>query len=1035
MKDMRNYLGAIAALWLIGLVAGGAAWASTSATITGRVTDQQGLAIPDAQVEVTNIHTNITHAGKTDAGGLFRISNLPPGEYRVIVQKEGFASIAKPGVELHVQDIITLNFSMQVGSVTQTVTVESGAPLVQTESGSVGTVIDRRFVERLPLNGRSFNTLLQLTPGVVVARTPPFRDANEAGQFSINGQRTTSNYFTVDGVGANFGVDPGNRVNASGGGGLPALSVYAGTSGLVSADAMEEFRVETSTFAAEFGRAPGGQIIISTRSGTNEFHGGLFEYFRNDKLDANDWFANAAGLPRAPERQNDFGGFLGGPILRNKTFFFFSYEGLRLRLPQTTVVRVPSLALRAAAVPAAAPYLNAYPQPNGPSVSAVVTQFTGSFSNSATLDAPSIRLDHALSSKVIIFGRYNDAPSSGASRSGALNQISTTNLHARTATAGANMRFTQVVVSIRGNYSVQTGSIHTVLDSFMGATPPPANALLPAPLSVADSIGRFSSPETSGFGLGSVAENRQRQFNLVGDAGIEVGTHQLKFGLDYRQLLLKREPALADIQYSITSLQNFAATGVADRISTFALRPGKLGFHAVSLFGQDTWRVGQRLAVTYGVRWEFDPAPRGEDGTILAAWTNVDDPATTALAPAGAPLWKSRFGNFAPRLGVAYRLTAKGDLVVRGGWGLFYDLGTGAVGNLLLAFPNTTSLLRTALALPVVDASTIVPPLPSLQPPFPNLTEGFSPTLKLPRSYQWNVTVERALSAEQSLSIAYVGQDGSNLLRRTVAIRPNPSFSNFFILTANGDSSNYHAMQVQFRRRLSKGLQALANYTWSHSTDTNSEDTLNLSASSVITSSNRGSSNFDVRHSFSAAFSYELPRIAKEGLLAKLTHDWSLDTILLIRSGFPFHVTASGVVIPGVTGGIRPDIVPGQPVWLRDEAAPGGKRLNPAAFAIPPQARQGTLGRNSIGGFGLVQTDFSIARRFPIWERLNLQFRADFFNIFNHPNFADPAPRLVGGSLVDGQATQMLNRGIGGLSPIYQVGGPRSVQLSLRLTF
>lgn len=1035
MKIVRQSFTYIALSFVIVSLASSPVFSSTSATITGRVTDQQGLVVPGAKVQATNILTNVSYFGETNTEGLYRIPNLPPGEYRLIIQKDGFASIAKPGLELHIQDIITLNFSMQIGSVTQTVTVESGAPLIRTESGSVGTIVDRNFVERLPLNGRSFNTLLQLTPGVVVARTPANRGPNEAGQFSINGQRATSNYFSVDGVSANFGVDTSNRVSPAGGGGTPAFSSYGGTSSLVSVDAMEEFRIETSTFAPEFGRAPGGQVIVSTRSGSNDFHGGIFEYFRNDKLDANDWFANAAGLPRSPERQNDFGGFLGGPILRNRAFFFFSYEGLRLRLPQTRVVRVPALAIRAAAVPAAAPYLNAYPEPNGPVVSPVAAQFTGSFSTENTLDASSIRVDHALTSNATIFGRYNHAPSSDTNRGNALNTLSSGGLKTKTATAGTNIRFSRAVLSLRGNYSLQEGGSSALTDSFGGATPPPSSGLLPSPLTAGDSIGIFSSTETNAFSLGSVAANRQRQFNLVGDVAVDVAAHQLKFGADYRRLLLERAPSRALIQYSILSLQNFAATGVTNSIAAFAFEPGKLGFHAFSLYGQDAWRISQRLVLTFGLRWEFDPAPRGQDGTILAAWANVDDPATIALAPMGAPLWKNRYDNFAPRLGVAYRVTAAGDLVVRGGWGLFYDTGTGAVGNLLLAFPNTTSRISAGLALPVTDASTIVPPLPSLQPPFPNLTEGYSPNLKLPRSYQWNVTVEKALGADQSVSIAYVGQDGDQLLRRTLAVRPNPSFSNLFVLTTNGDTSNYQAMQIQFRRRFSRGLQALANYTWSHSIDTNSEDTLNLSASAVITDSNRGSSNFDVRHSFSAALSYEFPRFLKTGFFGKLTNDWSFDTVLLVRSGFPFHVTVSGVVIPGVTGGIRPDLVPGEPVWLGDRTVPGGKRLNPAALSVQQQPRQGTLGRNSILGFGLTQVDFSVGRRFPIREQLNLQLRADLFNIFNHPNFADPAPRIVGGNLLDGQATQMLNRGLGGLSPIYQVGGPRSVQLSLRLTF
>jgi hypothetical protein len=237
------------------------------------------------------------------------------------------------------------------------VTVTGGAPLVNMESGSVSTVIDRNFVGNLPLNGRSFNTLLQLTPGVVIAPS----NGNSPGQFSVAGQRTSANYFSVDGVSANFGT--GLSLSGSGTGAAQAFSVLGGTSSLVSVEALEEFRVETSSFAAEFGHTPGGQVILTTRSGTNGFHGGIYEYFRNDVMDANDWFADQASLAKAAERHNDFGGYVGGPIIKDKTFFFFSYEGARLRLPQTEVTEVPSEFARTSAQSQLAPYLDAYPQP------------------------------------------------------------------------------------------------------------------------------------------------------------------------------------------------------------------------------------------------------------------------------------------------------------------------------------------------------------------------------------------------------------------------------------------------------------------------------------------------------------------------------------------------------------------------------------------------------------------------------------------------------------------------------------------------
>src|SRR5208337_2700615 len=283
---------------------------SPSGTISGLVLDPSGRAITGAELLIVNDVTGIRYPGVTNGEGIYAVPNLPPGPYRIQISKFGFKTLIKPDVVLNVQDALAINFTLPVGAIAETVTVEGGAPLVNTESSSVSTVIDRNFVENLPLNGRSFNTLLQLTPGVVIAQAQP----GSYGQFSIGGQRTDANSFTVDGVSANFGVGASVNTGKSGTGGAQAFSAFGGTSSLVSVDALQEFRIETSSFTPEFGRTPGGQVILSTRSGGNALHGGAFDYFRNTAMDANDWFANQAGNPRAPEHHNDFGGFLGGPI-------------------------------------------------------------------------------------------------------------------------------------------------------------------------------------------------------------------------------------------------------------------------------------------------------------------------------------------------------------------------------------------------------------------------------------------------------------------------------------------------------------------------------------------------------------------------------------------------------------------------------------------------------------------------------------------------------------------------------------------------
>ena len=317
---------------------------STSASLTGRVTDPSKAVITGAKVAGINKSTGVGYDTTSNAGD-YALPKLPAGTYRLEIEKNGFKKLIKPDVVLHVQDAAEIDFEMTVGPVTESITVEGGAPLLNTESATVSTIVDRTFADNLPLNGRSFQTLIMLTPGVVVTTTA----FDDQGQFSVNGQRGRRELLHRGWSKRQFGITGYFPLVQAGGGALPALSAQGGTNSLVSADAMEEFRVQTSSFAPEFGRTPGGQVSIVTRSGTSAFHGTAFDYFRNDVLDANDWFngyTNNPSLPKARERQNDFGGVLSGPIVRDKAFFFFSYEGLRLKQPSTQETAVPDPASR-----------------------------------------------------------------------------------------------------------------------------------------------------------------------------------------------------------------------------------------------------------------------------------------------------------------------------------------------------------------------------------------------------------------------------------------------------------------------------------------------------------------------------------------------------------------------------------------------------------------------------------------------------------------------------------------------------------------
>src|ERR1700683_4871978 len=328
-----------------------------NAELSGLITDPSGLAVPGARVVVQSADTGASRTVSSNQQGEYSVPALLPGPYNITIEANGFKTVHQNGVAVEVDQRARLDFALTVGSTSETITVQGGAPLFNTSDASVSTLIGNQFVENLPLNGRSFSSLIDLTPGIVLTPSNTF----EMGQFSVNGQRPDANYFLVDGVSANLGTaGNGNLLQQGGAGQLPATSAFGGTSNLVSLDALEEFRIITSTFAPEYGRTPGAQISVVTKSGTNTFHGSVFEYFRNDKLDANDWFANRNALARPPLRQNDFGGVLGGPIRKNKLFFFGSYEGLRVRQPEVADTFVPSLATRQNAPASVQPLLNAF---------------------------------------------------------------------------------------------------------------------------------------------------------------------------------------------------------------------------------------------------------------------------------------------------------------------------------------------------------------------------------------------------------------------------------------------------------------------------------------------------------------------------------------------------------------------------------------------------------------------------------------------------------------------------------------------------
>lgn len=352
---------------------------STNATISGGVTDPSGQLIPDAEINIANDATGVIYSVKTNDSGIYFVPILPPGHYHVQVSKQGFKTIIKPDIILNVQSAVALNFALPIGARSESITIEAGASAINTTDASVSTVIDRKFVENMPLNGRSFQSLISLAPGVVQTPIPYGSSAGNSGEFSVNGQRTEANYYTVDGVSANVGVGNQGSYSAGAAGLTPSQTALGTTQNMASIDALQEFRINTSTYSAEYGRTPGGQISLQTRSGTGQWHGTLFDYFRNDALDANNWFNDHTThvTRKTAERQNDFGGTFGGPFVLphlyhgdRRTFFFYSYEGLKLTLPTpATTTQVPDSSLRSVTASGLQPFINAFTIANGGAVS------------------------------------------------------------------------------------------------------------------------------------------------------------------------------------------------------------------------------------------------------------------------------------------------------------------------------------------------------------------------------------------------------------------------------------------------------------------------------------------------------------------------------------------------------------------------------------------------------------------------------------------------------------------------------------------
>ncbi len=1028
---------------------------SASATLSGTITDQTGAVLADVQVVVRNTANGFERHTATDRRGSFTAAFLPPGQYTVSARRQGFTTGEIRDVTLNVNAQLSVDIQLSVQGSTEAVNVLASAePSRAGVSPSVGTVVGREFIANIPLNGRSLHALLQVVPGVVVT-TNGFNGASGGGQFSVNGQRTTSNYITVDGVSGNTGMTASvlGSPYASGSGQTAGTTSLGGTNSLVSMDALQEFRIETSTFAPEFGRTPGGQISLVTRSGSATLHGSASEYVRHDSMDANDWFANRDSQPKPKERQNLFSGVLGGPIAKARLFFFGSYERLRLQQPRTATGSLVTPDIRAQAPEVMRSYLDALPLPNGPVLTPGVARYAYSYSDPGSFDVSALRIDIQPSNALTGFVRVSHAPSATSMRGSSLSRNSTTDVRNDAITGVATWVAGQrVTADVRLNWSRNWPQYYNNLDTFGGAIVPAASDIFltgrdPSAAAV------FFRSSLGSFVWGTGSSDQQRQINTVATIAAAVGDHQIKLGVDYRRTL----PLLGGYSGMYENFVLFGApaqqinqmlSGVigAYELTNADLQQREVVFSNLSLFSQDTWRVSSRLSLTYGLRLERVPPPTETSGRAARTLYGIDSYAlqNPRLAPEGTALWHDRLGEVAPRAGAAYRASSRSgwEATLRGGAGVFYDLGLGDVANAFdQAYPFFADKVTLNVPLPLSGAAR-VPPVLGLDRP-----QGLAvmdPNLRLPYTRQWNIAWEQTLNRVQTVTVAYVGAAGRRLLqtqsyRQVVADWPDAPTQ--IVVQRSIGSSRYNALQCQYQRRLSAGLQVLASYSFAQSRDNAStqtdENTPPVSNRDVF-EQEWGASDYDIRHQLSIALTYNIPALTFSGLVQAITQGWGVDLLLRAQSAFPVSPSSGTEFYSGDSGdayaySARPDSVPGQPIYISDSTVPGGKRFNAAAFAVPSPGTQGNFPRNGLRGFPMSQIDLCVRREFRVPANVRVQVRAELFNLLNHPNFASPATSID--DPLFGQPSQMLNRSLGGLNALYQVGGPRSGQLAVKVIF
>ncbi len=984
------------------------------ATISGTITDQSGAAIPKAQISIKNVGTDVIRTAETNEDGFYSVPNLVAGEYQVTVGAQGFESKVSR-ITLAVGSQRALNLSLQVARKTESVQVIETPSTVQLASSDLSGVVDANSVRELPLNGRDWTQLATLQPGVSLVRTEKAvavgADRGNRGygaQMSVAGGRPQQNNYRIDGISIN---DYSNGAPGS------VIGLDLGV------DAIQEFSVLSSNYSAEYGKASGGVINAITRSGTNQFHGSAYEFFRNSALDARNFFDG----PTIPAfKRNQFGASVGGPIKKGNTFFFVDYEGLRQSLGFTQVDTVPSPAARSRAVASVQPYLGFYPLPNGAILgSGDIGVFTFAGQQVTPEDYVTTRLDHNFSEKDSLYGSYL-FDNGKFSQPDSLNDIL---LLSQTRRQLLTMEETHIFSPTLVN-SLRFGVSRIV--AHINNTAPGGNSL--AGNSSLGSIPGQNAPPiivpgltTFGGGLGAPShfDHFWTSIQLYDDAFMTRGSHLLKFGValerdDYNIYAFSNPGGL----FNFSSLSSFLA-GQATNFSSAipgTLSPRGLRQTIFGLYLQDDVKVLPHLTLNLGMRYEMSTVPT-EVQDKLSTLRQI----TNAQPHLGNPFFSNpTLHNFEPRVGFAWDPFGNGTTALRGGFGIydvlpllyqdellaslaapFAEIGT-ATGLTANAFPNGVFSLISAS--PTTLRQTYIEPHPH-------------------RNYvmQWNLDIQRQLPGNATLSVGYVGSHGVHQPFRSDEINTvlpaataqgllwpspagsgtklNPNVGQIAALSWSEDSS-YNALQVKLTKAMSHGVQAQASYTWAKSIDTGSAslagDPFGNSISALFffdTSHRRGPSDFNVGQNFVLSYDWAVPTPKSlTGVAAWFLGGWELGGIYTASSGLPFTPVIGGDPL-GLKSSAVFDI-PNRLVGPGCDSAvnPGNVQyIKTQCFSFPvPSTLLGNTGRNSLTGPGLSELDFSVAKNNfikRISETFNIQFRAEMFNVLNRTNFAVPLAR------------------------------------------